>query len=189
MLEIAQSVGVRDATITALLDVLSREGIRGNHISEVLEIAGLPESNFHKQFRLKEDLISAFLKERHAIWMRWFENEIEARCEATGGSMEIIADVLQKGFEDSKCFALAFIHIVTESRSFNSERSAIASEQKQHLRESIEQLAAKMGLQHPDMAAVAAVLVIDRTIVRTLMTGSLKEAQTARLLFQCLQHA
>ena len=30
---------------------------------------------------------------------------------------------------------------------------------------------------------------VERTIVRTLMTGSLTEAQTARLLFQCLQHA
>jgi hypothetical protein len=38
------------------------------------------------------------------------------------------------------------------------------------------------------MAASAAVFVIERAIVRTLMTGSLKEAQTARLLFQCLQH-
>jgi len=41
---------------------------------------------------------------------------------------------------------------------------------------------------HPDIVASAAVLVIERTIVRTLMTGSLKETQTARLLFQCLFH-
>jgi hypothetical protein len=71
----------------------------------------------------------------------------------------------------------------------DNEPLAIAREQKEHLRQSTEQLAVKMGLQHPDMAASAAVLVIERTIVRTLMTGSLKEAQTARLLFQCLQHA
>jgi uncharacterized protein (DUF2267 family) len=101
----------------------------------------------------------------------------------------IIADVLQKGFEDPKCFGCAFINIVTEGGCFDNEPFVIAREQKAHLRRFIGRLAAKMGLQHPDMAASAAVLVIERAIVRTLMIGSLKEAQTARLLFQCLQHA
>jgi hypothetical protein len=127
--------------------------------------------------------------DRHAIWMRWFENEIEARYEATGGGLEIIADVLQEGFEDPMCFGFAFIHTITEGGNFDNEPFAIARKQKEHLRRFSEQLATKMGLQHPDMVASAAVLVIERTIVRTLMTGSLEEAQTARLLFQCLQHA
>ena len=120
--------------------------------------------------------------------MRWFENEISARYEATGGGLEIIADVLQKGFEDPKCFGLAFIHNLTEGGDFDHEPFAIAREQKEHLGRFIELLAVKMGLQRPDLAASAAVLVIERTIAGTLITGSLKEAQTARLLFECLQH-
>ncbi|MFL6302645.1 MAG: hypothetical protein ACJ72H_03810 [Candidatus Sulfotelmatobacter sp.] len=149
----------------------------------------MSDSVFYEQFQLKEDLVSAFLRDRHAIWMRWFENEIEARYEATGGGLEIIADVLQEGLEDPKCFGLAFINIVTEGSDFDNGPFAIAREQKEHLRQFIEQLAVKMGLLDPDMAASAAVCVIERAIVRTMMTGSLKEAQTARLLFQCLQHA
>jgi AcrR family transcriptional regulator len=148
------------------------------------------ESVFYEQSQSKEEIVSAFLKDRHAIWMRWFENEIEARYEATEGGLEIIADVLQIGFEDPKCFGCAFIKIVTEGGGdFDNEPFAIAREQKEHLRQFIEHLAVKMGLQHPDMAAFAVVLVIERTILRTLMTGSLTEVQTARLLFQCLQHA
>jgi AcrR family transcriptional regulator len=189
MPEIEQSVGVRDAIIAAFLEVFCRDGSREAEIAEVLAIAGVPESACYEEFQSKEELVSAFLKDRHAIWMSWFENEIEARYEATGGGLEIIADVLLEGFEDPKCFGLAFIKIVTEGDDFDHEPFAIAGEQKEHLGQFIEQLAVKMGLQHPDMAASAAVLVIERTIVRTLMTGSLKEAQTARLLFQCLQHA
>ncbi len=189
MLEIEQSVGVRDAIITALLDVFCRDGTRKAEISEVLAIAGVSESAFYEQFQSKEKLVSAFLKDRHAIWMRWLESEIEARYEATGGGLEIIADVLQKGFEDPKCSGFAFINIVNEGSGFDHEPFAIAREQKEHLGRFIEQLAVKMGLQHPDIAASAAVLVVERTIVCTLTTGSLKEAQTARLLFQCLQHA
>jgi hypothetical protein len=96
---------------------------------------------------------------------------------------------LQEGFEDPKCFGFAFMNVVIEGADFDNEPIAIVREQKEHLRLFIEELAVKMGLQHPDIAASAAVLVVERTIVRTLMTGSPKEAQTARLLFQCLQHA
>jgi AcrR family transcriptional regulator len=188
MLEMRQSVGVSDAIITAFLDVHCREDVREAEISKVLAVAGMSEAAFYEQSQAKEDLVSVFLKDRHAIWMRWFEAEIEARYEATGGGLEIIADVLQTGFEDPKCFGCAFIHIVTEGGDFDNDPFAIVGEQKEHLGRFIELLAVKMGLQHPDMAASAAVLVIERTIVRTLMTGSLKEVQTARLLFQCLQH-
>lgn len=189
MLEIGQNTEVRDAIITVLSDVGCREGVRENEISKVLAIGGVSESAFNEQWQSEDDLVSAFLKDRHAIWMRWFEDEIEARYQAAGGGLEIIADVLQAGFEESKRFGFAFIHIVTEGTDFDNGAVVIASAQREHLRWFIEQLAAKMGIQHPDMAASAAVLVIERTIVRTLMTGSLKEAKTARLLFQCLQHA
>jgi hypothetical protein len=120
--------------------------------------------------------------------MRWFEHEIEARYEASRGGLEIIADVLQEGFEDPKSLGLALINIVTED-GFDNEPFAIVKEEKEKLRRFIKQLAVKMGLRHPDMAASTAVFIIDQTIVRTLMTGSLREDQTARLLFQCLQHA
>ena len=189
MLETEQSVGVKDAIIAAYLDVLCREGVRQAEISKALAIAELSKSVFFEQVQSKEDRVSAFLKDFHAIWMRWFENEIEVRYEATGGGLEIIADVLQKGFEDPKCFGFAIMNIVTESSALGRAPFAIFSEQKEHLRRFIEQLASKMGLQYPDIAASTAVFVIERTIVLTLMTGSLKEAQAARLLFQCLQHA
>jgi hypothetical protein len=153
----------------------------------IMDIPDLRDA-FDEQVESKEELVSAFLKDRPAIWIRWFESEIEARFEATGGGLEIIADVLQVGFEDPKCLGLAFINILIEGGDFNNEPVVIVGEQKEHLRLFIEQLAVKMGLRHPDMAAAAAVRVIERAIVCTLMTGSLTEAQTARLLFQCLQH-
>jgi AcrR family transcriptional regulator len=189
MLEMEQTAGVRDAIIAASLDAFCRDGIRATEISKVLARAGVSESAFYEQFQSKEDLVSAFLQDRHAIWMRWFENEIEARYEATRGGLEIIADVLQKWFEDPKLYGCAFINAVSAGGSLNSEPFEIPRELKEHLRWLIEQLAVKMGLEHPELAAPAAVLVIERTIVCIQMTGNLKEAQTARLLFQCLQHA
>ena len=187
--EMESGIGIRDGITMALLDVFSRDGSREPEISVVLTIADTADRGFHEQLKPKEDRVSAFLEDRRAIWMRWFENEIEARYEVTGGGLEIIADVLQEGFEDPKGFGFAFINVVSEGRDLHDELIAIGRAQKEHLRRFIEQLALKMGLQHPDLAASAAVLVIERTIVHTLITGSLKEVHAARLLFQCLQHA
>ena len=189
MLEIKQSVGVRDAIITAFWDVFSRDVGLEAEISEVLAIARVSEFASYERFQSKEDLVSAFLKDRHASWMRWFENEIDARYKATGGGLEIIADVLQEGFEDPKSFGVAFINVVSKYSDFDKEPFAVVGEQREHLKRFFEQLAVKMGLDHPYTAASAAVLIIERAIVRTLMTGSLTEVRTARLLFQCLQHA
>lgn len=189
MLEMQQSAGVSDAIVMTFSDVLCPEGLREAESSRLLATAGVSESVCYDQSQSKEALVSALLKVRHTIWMRWLENEVHARYEATGGGLEIIADVLQEGFEDPKSFGFAFIDVVTKCGDFDNEPTAIVGGEKEHLTRSIEQLAAKMGLVCPDMAASAAVSVVERTIVRTLVTGSLREAQTARLLFQCLQHA
>jgi len=189
MLEMQQSVKVRDAVITAFWDVICRNASLEAEISEVLAVTALPEPVLDEGVQSKKELVSAYLKDRHIAWMRWFENEIKAKYEATDGGLEIIADVLREGFEDPKRFGLAFISIATGGGSFDNESCAIVGEQKEHLNRVIEQLAVTMGLKNPRMAASAAVLIIDRTIVRTLITGSPNEAHAARLLFQCLQHA
>jgi hypothetical protein len=79
--------------------------------------------------------------------------------------------------------------VVSVCSDVDKEPFATVGEQKEYLRQFIGQVAVKMGLDRPDIAASAAVLVIERAIVRTLMTRSLTEARTARLLFQCLQYA
>ena len=179
MLEGIHGSGVGDRTVTAFSDLFFRDG--GLEKVSAADLCNEPQS--------QEDLVPGFLKHRHVAWMRTFENKIETRFKGTGGGLEMIADILQEGFEDSKSFALAFVNIVTQCDCPDEEPCAIVGEQKEHLRRLIEQLALRMGLQYPEMIACAVVRVIDRAIVRTLASGSLTEAQTARLLFQCLQHA
>jgi AcrR family transcriptional regulator len=118
---------------SASLEVFCRDGIRTTEISKVLARAGVSESAFYEQFQSKEDLVSAFLQDRHAIWMRWFENEIGAKYEATRGGLEIIADVLEKWFEDPKLYGCAFIDTATAGGSLNSEPFEIPRERKEHL--------------------------------------------------------
>ena len=189
MLEMQQSLRVWDMTSAVFLDVFRPDRSRDASISEVRAMAGVSEPAFHEQPHSKEDVVWTFLRDHRASWMYWFEKEVVGRYEATGGGLEIIADVLQEGFEDLQCFGLAFVGIATENGALSGEPFVDLGEQKEHLRQVLEELASRIGLQHPDIAASAAVLVIERTIVWARTAERPKAAQTARLLFQCLQHA
>jgi hypothetical protein len=150
-------------------------------------MARVSELGFHEQPQ-SEDVAPVYHQDRPANWIRWFEHEILKRFEATGGGLEIIADVFE-GTEEQKCFGLVPINIATENSSFSTNPVVCIGEQKEDLRRFLEQLASRMGLHDPDIAASAAVLVIEQTIRWARATGSSDAAQTARLLFQCLQHA
>jgi hypothetical protein len=121
--------------------------------------------------------------------MSWFQAEIEVRCRVPRPSLEIIADTLQKAFEDPKTLGLAFINMSDAKMGTDDELFASISEQKEHLAWLIEGLARAMGLECPQLIAFTAIRIIERTILRTLITGSPREVQTARLLLRCLQHA
>jgi hypothetical protein len=182
MQEMRQSAGAWNVITTIFFDDISRWAALPRVVTMSTRVSG---SAFYQS---KEEPVTPPLKNKCAAWLCWFENEVEATYERTGGGLEIIADVLQKAFEDPECSDLVSFNIV-DGGDFDSEPFAASREQREHLRAYLEQLAVRMGLQHPDIAASTALLVIEQTIVRTQLSGGLNEAQTARLLFQCLQHA
>ena len=153
------------------------------------EEAGVSETTFYGEFQSKEGLIRAFLENRNAIWLRWFQSEIHARFETTRDGLEIIADVLRKWFEDSGLDSEDVKKDASSDRQVNGEAFESFGNQKDQLRRFVEHLAWKLGLRYPDIAASAAVQIIERTIVTILVSGDLSELKTAQLLFECLQSA
>jgi AcrR family transcriptional regulator len=178
----------RDAIIVTSLEVFYR-GIRRTEITQVTEGARVSDSGLYESPESIEALIRAFLGDRHAIWLRWFQSEIDARYETTGGGLEIIADVLRATFEGSPVHGSPFNKVIVSNHHLNGRTLEIVRNQKIQMRRFVEQLAVKMGLRYPDIAASAAVQIIERTIVAILTTGDLSELKTAQLLFQCLQNA
>jgi AcrR family transcriptional regulator len=170
------------------LEVFFR-GTRRAEISLATEGARVSETPFYENFQPKEDLIRAFLEDRNTIWLRWFQREIDARLEITGGGLEIIVDVLRKWFEISRLPCQTVKKDNSSSCEVNVEVFDSFSSQKDQLRRFVEQLARKMGLRCSDIAASAAVQIIERTIVAICKSCDLSELMTAQLLFQCLQHA
>jgi len=179
----------RDNIVNVSLDLFYRDGIRATDIDKVIQESGVPPATFYENFHSKEELVTAFLHKRHDVWMEWFTTEVEKRLAAKGAGLEVIADVLQIWFSDPKFRGCVFINTVAEGGKFDSEPFAIAREHKEQMKQFIEKIAKKIGIEDPAEAAAAAVLVIEGTIVRVQMTGDPSEANNARLLFQCLNHS
>lgn len=149
----------------------------------------MSKSNFYQGTQSEEAILRAFLEDANAIWLRWFQSEIDAKFDTTEGGLEIIADVLRKWFEDSRLQCAVVNKAVSSSPEVDGETVECFGNRKDQLRRVVEQLIVKMGVRYPDIAASAAVQIIERTIVTTLVSGDLSELKTAQLLFQCLQRA
>ena len=184
-----QPLDWRNQIVNASLELFYRDGIRATDIKKVIAKAGVTENSFYQNFHSKEDLVTAFLHRRHDVWFTWFKTEVEKRLEVNGGGLEVIADVLQSWFEDPSFRGCAFINLVAEGGKFDSEPFAIAREHKEQLKQFIRELATRIHLQEPDVAAAAGVLVVEGAIVRAQMTCDPKEAESARLLLLCLNHS
>lgn len=178
----------RDAIFMNSFVVFYRRSWRTG-ISPMKERAIVSESTSNEAPESKDDLIRAFLEDRHAIWVRWFQHEISARYETTGGGLEIIADVLREWFEGSQMRCCAVTDVIPSNRRFDVQNLEPVRNPKGLLRLFVEQLAVKIGLQCPDIAASAVVLIVERAIAMNLATGDLSELKTTRLLLECLQHA
>ena len=113
MLEMRQSGGVQAMTTMIFLDDLSRwvgflkAGTMAPRVSD---------STFYQS---KEEPVAAPSSNTCALWLRWFENEVEAKYQATAGGLEIIADVLLKAFEQQILRIAVYrpTHSVLPSRS------------------------------------------------------------------------
>ena len=156
-------------------------------VSRVIKEAGASESHFYGEPQSTEACIRAFLEDRDDLWIRWIQNEIEARYEASGGGLEVIVDALLAWFEDSQLHG-ATLKVMVSNRGFSEQNFEIARKPKEQLRRFVEQLFVKMGIRHPDIGAVAAVQIIERTIAMILTRSDLSELKTAQLLFRCLQN-
>jgi len=181
MLVSRQSGGIRNVSVVVFVENLSRR----TQISKAGTTPGESRSALDNK---KHDLTSPPLKAEISARLRWLETEIDARYEERGGSMEIIADVLEQGLAGPLRAGNALIEVVRCS-DFEAGPFIVFGEQRELFRGFLERLGIRMGLRQPDLAASAALLVIERTLECIYTTGSQIETQTARLLFQCIQHA
>lgn len=153
----------RDRILSTAAHLFYQHGIRATGIDRVIAEAGVAKASFYHHFPSKADLVKAFLELRHRNWMAWYTSAVEARLPAEG--FAAVGSVLFDWFDQPDFRGCAFINSWVE---FGADFPA-AFAHKEELKGFIREVAERLELLDPDMAASTAMLVIEGAIVRAQM--------------------
>ncbi len=176
----------RERILETALRLFYAEGVRSTGIDRIIAESGVAKMSFYRHFPSKADLVCAFLDERHARWMAWFDARLAALTKPDGPKLPVVADVLGEWFSDPGFRGCAFINITTEIAQPTARERDIAHRHKQDLEARLLALCKQDGAQNPTRAARAALMIVEGAIVRAQMQGAAGIAKDAKWLLQQL---
>ncbi|GGP17666.1 TetR/AcrR family transcriptional regulator [Silvimonas iriomotensis] len=167
----------RERILRVAHDLFYRDGIRATGIDRVIAEAGVTKVTFYRHYPGKNELIRAFLQDRHERWMNWFT----AALQRHGGSgLAVLVPVLAEWFGSDQYRGCAFINAVAEQGGGFADAAQIARAHKADMTAAIATLLpASSGRER---VALAAAVAVDGAMVRAQTDGSPQAALDALTL-------
>ena len=104
----------RERILLAAHDLFYREGIRATGVDRIIADAGVTKVTFYRHYPSKNDLIEAFLEDRHGSWMTWFAAALERQNAAGRQGIAALAPALGAWFRNDSYRGCAFLNTVVE---------------------------------------------------------------------------
>jgi AcrR family transcriptional regulator len=181
----------RDRILRAAQDLFYRHGVRATGIDRIIAEAGVTKVTFYRHFPSKDDLIRAFLHQRHETWIAWFKESLassrasQSAAERQTQPLMPVLQVAREWFGASTFRGCAFANTVAEIGESVPSITGIALQHKQEVRDAIAELL-PLNAAASDIAW-AATLALDGAIVNAQLGGS--STEVALLGLQKLLHA
>ncbi len=153
-----------------------QDGIRATGIDRVIAEAGVTKVTFYRHYPSKNDLIRAFLDDRHTRWMNWFTDALQRN----GGSLAALVPVLAEWFDSADYRGCAFINAVAEQGGGLPDAADIARRHKAQMTDAIAALLPPSSGR--ERIALAAAVAVDGAIVRAQTDGAPQGALAALAL-------
>lgn len=182
----ASGRGARQRILETALTLFYAEGIRAVGIDRIIAESGTAKMSFYRHFPSKNDLVAAFLEERHRRWMTWMLSRFEALSVRKSPKLPVVADVLKEWFQTSDFHGCAFINILAETTASDTRERSIARAHKEELQNFLADVARADGVAKPNDTARLALMIIEGAIVRAEMTGKANVAADCRKLLAAL---
>ena len=107
---VSPEVPARDRILWTACNLFYRDGVRATGIDRVIAEAQVTKVTFYRHFPSKNDLVLAFLADRHTRWMAWFD----AALQRYGDSPQALAPALAEWLMDEGFRGCAFLNSSAE---------------------------------------------------------------------------
>jgi len=129
-------VSARERILAAAHALFYRDGVRATGIDRIIARSAVAKATFFRHFPSKNDLVLAFLDDRHAVWMAWFE----AALARHGGRPDALVRSMAEWFAAPEFRGCAFLNSVAELGGDAPAVLAIARRHKAEIAKAIERL-------------------------------------------------
>lgn len=170
-----EGLAARERILCTAHELFYRDGIRATGIDRIIRDAGVTKVTFYRHFPSKNDLVVAYLDDRHRRWMDWFSNALAGQSPVPDFPLSPLIDALREWFAAQGYRGCAFINGVVE---LDGDVPEIADISRRHKQEMVACIAALLLDADPDLAEAAGIAV-DGAIVRAQMERSPDKALTA----------
>ena len=168
----------RDRLLDAADRLFYDEGVHGVGIDRVLQEAGVAKGSLYYNFGGKDDLVRAYLHNRHARWAARIA-EYQAEVETPEQKIFAIFDALADLFAEPDFRGCAFINAAAEAQPGSAEELA-TKDFRTWLHELFTVLVAAAGYQNVPMLSLQLVLLYDGSNIAAQMDANPEAAQAAR---------
>lgn len=160
-----QDLPARERVLLTAHALFYREGIRATGIDRVIAESGVAKVTFYRHFPSKNDLVVAFLEDRHRRWMTWFTDALQRHGSVIlHKGLDALVPTLDEWFRDGSFRGCAFINSVGELGGAVPDVIALARRHKLEMAGVIANLLPPSRSRKQD--AEAAALAVDGAIVR-----------------------
>lgn len=174
----------RERLLAAAADLFYQEGVRSVGIGRLLERAGVAKASLYDAFGSKDDLVAAYLRDRHDDMRKRLQHAIGCH-RAPRERVLAPFDVQAEFATDSTYRGCAFAHAAAESHAAGVDTAA--SDYRSWVRKTFSDLAAEAGAVDPSTLAVQLHALWDGTAQSLQMdhdpsvVGAARDAATALL--------
>jgi AcrR family transcriptional regulator len=178
----------RERLLAAASELFYAEGVHSVGIDRVIERAGVAKATLYSTFGSKDDLVRAYLEQRHLAHRERMTRELAARFHTPRERLLGVFDLIGESFADPGFRGCAYVNASAEPRP-GSGVTDVSAQARAWRRDLLTDLSTAAGAPHPDSLARQLGLIYDGATVAAGMDRDVGIAVDARAMAAVLLDA
>ena len=170
----------RAAVLQSANAVFYARGIAGVGMADIRDDSGVSLRRLYSLYPSKQELVAAWLSDRHTTWMEWFTSSVDRR--RVEGEEPLLAafDAIAEWASSPGYRGCAFVNSAAETAEINDAHRRIIAAHKESLLSYLVSLAADGGYNEPERLGRMMGVLLDGAMVEAAVLRSGEPVVAAR---------